>query len=94
VEGDSVYIPSNFYIVLDVSPPRLAALFVEGTLEFDRTMEEVHLACSYLFVHKGGHLIVGTEADPFPGRSATITLHGDMESSELPIYGAKNIALR
>jgi hypothetical protein len=42
---------------------------------------------------KGGTLTVGTDATPFPGR-ATITLHGPPDSRELPLYGAKVVAVR
>ena len=40
-----MYVPAGFHVVLDVSPPRLAAVFVEGTLEFDRSLAQAHLAC-------------------------------------------------
>ncbi|KAK3258451.1 hypothetical protein CYMTET_32501, partial [Cymbomonas tetramitiformis] len=94
-EGDSVYIPAGVTVLLDVSPPRLVALFVEGTLQFDDNRAQLHLAASYILVHKGGHLVAGTAEAPYPAESsASITLHGDMESPELPTYGAKVLAVR
>jgi hypothetical protein len=41
----------------------------------------------------GGLLQVGTENAPFQHK-ATITMHGSVRSIELPIFGAKVIALR
>lgn len=35
IDGDSVYIPAGATVMLDVSPPRLYLLIVEGNLVFD-----------------------------------------------------------
>ena len=35
IDGDSVYIPAGTTVMLDVSPPRLYLLIVEGNLVFD-----------------------------------------------------------
>ena len=40
-----------------------------------------------------GHLIVGTEDKPHEHR-AVITLHGNRRTYEIPVYGAKVIAVR
>ena len=50
------------------------------------------LQAHYILV-KGGNLSIGTPEVPFPGR-ATITLHGPPNSRELPVYGAKVLAVR
>jgi hypothetical protein len=43
-EGDSVMVPANTTVLLDVSPPRLYALVLEGNLVFDDTApEQLHL---------------------------------------------------
>ena len=70
---------------------------------------DVGLNCTYLFLNKHdpvpslnfkgspGYLRVGTEDKPFgieTGNKATITLLGDRQTLELPIYGAKVIAVR
>ena len=39
------------------------------------------------------NLQVGTESAPFQHR-ATIEMHGHVRSKELPVYGAKTLALR
>jgi hypothetical protein len=59
-------------ILLDVSPPRLFLILIQGTLIFDR--KNLHLQAVYILV-KGGTLQIGTEAEPFE-QQATITLYG------------------
>ena len=93
LEGDSVVITQGQYIVLDESPPALHLLLVYGgVLEFSRDVGDLALNASYIFVF-GGKLLVGTEQEPFPNK-ATITLTGDRDSYELPVYGAKCLAVR
>jgi hypothetical protein len=44
VEGDMVLVPNGTTVLLDVSPPLLSALVLEGDLVFDDTaQEEIHL---------------------------------------------------
>ena len=85
VLGDSVSIPDGQHVLLDISPPRLYAVIVQGALTFDRV--DLALNASYIFV-QGGSLTVGTEEEPFL-QKAVITLHGSPVSQELPMYGAK-----
>ena len=82
------------YIVLDESPPALHLLLVYGgVLEFSRDVGDLALNASYIFVFGGKLVHVGTEQEPFPNK-ATITLTGDRDSYELPVYGAKCLAVR
>jgi hypothetical protein len=89
-EGDTIFIPAGQTVVMDVSPPRLYFLVIQGHLTFART--DLTLDASYIFI-MGGSLTIGTEDDPFL-QHATITLHGSPVSKELPVYGAKVIACR
>eukprot|EP00048_Salpingoeca_helianthica_P015090 m.224971 g.224971 ORF g.224971 m.224971 type:complete len:4030 (+) comp16594_c0_seq1:296-12385(+) len=90
IEGDTVIIPADQRVLLDISPPRLFVLLVQGTLVFDR--KDLALNASYIFI-PGGKMQVGTEDEPFLQR-ATITLHGDrMLSIELPHIGSKVLAV-
>lgn len=90
VDGDTVIVPEHQAILLDVQPPRLFVLIVEGTLVFDR--KNLNLDASYILV-QGGTFEVGTEREPFLN-TATITLHGDRRKSvELPFIGAKVLAV-
>ncbi|KAJ9512732.1 hypothetical protein QJQ45_019041, partial [Haematococcus lacustris] len=93
VAGDSVYIPPNVTVLLDVSTPVLGAVVLDGSLTFDdNNSTEIQLQANYILV-KGGNLTIGTPASPYLGR-ARITLHGPPYSRELPQYGAKTIAVR
>ena len=93
IEGDSVVITTGEYIVLDVSPPELFLLTIQGNLAFSQDVGDLELNCSYIVLHLG-RLFVGTEAEPFATYKATITLVGDRSSYELPVYGAKTLAVR
>ena len=91
--GDSVVITTGEFIILDENPPPLYLLTIYGgTLKFADWVGDLALNASYIFIY-GGRLIVGTEDEPFP-YTATITLEGDRNSYELPVYGAKCIAVR
>jgi len=53
VEGETVSIPTGFSILLDVTPPKLGLLVIEGTLIFDDNDIELH--CDYIMI-RNGHL--------------------------------------
>jgi hypothetical protein len=93
VEGDSVVITYGEYIVLDVSPPELVLLTIQGNLKFAQDVGDLALNCSYI-VLQYGRLFVGTADEPFETYNAVITLVGSRDSYELPVYGAKTIAVR
>ncbi|GAQ89759.1 hypothetical protein KFL_005590010 [Klebsormidium nitens] len=93
VAGDSVLLPAGQTVLLDVSPPLLNLLIVEGSLLFDDSSpDEVHLSASYIMV-RGGKVQIGTEAKPFAGR-ARITLRCHRNCPEIPVYGAKVLGNR
>lgn len=88
VDGDSVVIPPDQVVLMDISPPKLKLLLVQGQLVFDRKDLELH--AEYIWV-QGGLLEVGTEQEPFMNK-ATITLYGDRWNSiGLPRLGSKCI---
>jgi cell migration-inducing and hyaluronan-binding protein len=64
-------IPAGRRILLDVSPPVLRSLTIEGTLQFDE--RDLSLTAGWIMVH--GTLQVGSEARPYRKR-AVITLDG------------------
>ena len=92
VSGDSVVITYGEYIVLDVIPPELYLITIQGTLEFSRDVGDLALNASYIVIQYG-RLIVGTEEDPFLSNAA-LTIVGQRTAYELPGYGAKTIAVR
>jgi len=59
VEGDSVVITLGEYIVLDVSPPALHLVTLQGTLSFARDVGDLEFNASYIVIHYG-RMIVGT----------------------------------
>jgi cell migration-inducing and hyaluronan-binding protein len=69
--GAAVVIPEGKAVLLDVSPPPLASLRVEGSLVFDD--RDLELTTGHILVR--GTMRVGTGAEPF-GHRATITLTG------------------
>mmetsp|Transcript_27798 Transcript_27798/g.24415 ORF Transcript_27798/g.24415 Transcript_27798/m.24415 type:complete len:468 (+) Transcript_27798:561-1964(+) len=88
-EGDSVHIPSGQVILLDVSPPKLNALVIEGALIF-ADEADITLDAHYIMINYG-RFQVGTENNRFQHK-ATITLHGTKEDPHLPRFGNKVIA--
>lgn len=96
LEGESVWVPAGLHLLVDVdSTPILDAILVEGSLIFAPDDDPTHqrtFDASYIMV-KGGYMEVGTEDFPYTSK-LTITMHGNRESPELPIYGNKVIAVR
>jgi len=74
--GAHVVVPQGQRIVLDVSPPPLASLTVNGVLTFAR--RDLALTVGWIMVH--GMFEVGTEEVPFAER-ASITLNGALDDN-------------
>ncbi|XP_071828580.1 fibrocystin-L-like isoform X3 [Apostichopus japonicus] len=92
VAGDLVVIPAGNTILLDQSTPVLKVLLLQGGhMIFDETDLELH--AEYIIITDGGSLTVGTEDEPFQ-HEATIMMHGHVRTQELPIFGAKVLAVR
>ena len=73
--------------------PILKGVIIQGgSLIFDDN-QDVHLNAEYIIICDGGSLQVGTKEKPFMHK-ATITMYGTLRSIELPIFGAKVLALR
>ncbi|HET7599478.1 MAG TPA: G8 domain-containing protein [Gemmatimonadales bacterium] len=69
--GAAVTIPADKAVLLDVSPPPLASLTIEGALVFD----DADLALTAGWIVVPGRLQIGTEARPYTHR-AVVTLTG------------------
>lgn len=72
VAGDEVVIPAGKIVTLDVSPPALKSLKIEGGLKFDN--KDLELTAGWIMVH-GGQFQIGAQDFPF-SKKATITLTG------------------
>ena len=68
--GDKVEIASGKAVILDVSPPALGGVTINGKLSFANDAD-LELTTEWIMVH--GELAIGTEANPYT-RKATITL--------------------
>src|ERR1700691_5294749 len=77
--GDKVTIESGKDVVLDVSPPPLHGLTVDGKLSFSNKAD-VELTTEWIMLQ--GELEIGTEAKPHT-RQATITLTDDVPNEEM-----------
>ena len=69
--GEDITVPAGTALLLDVSPPPLGSLTVEGTLVFAE--QDLSLSAEWIMVH--GKLEVGSSARPF-AHKAVITLTG------------------
>lgn len=94
-DGDFVVVKKGQTLVLDIHTPILSFLLIQGKLVFDQEAEdgEVELHSRGILITSGGCLEVGTEDEPFIAKTE-IVLHGNVLSTEIPIYGAKSLALR
>ncbi len=61
VEGDKVTIGRDKEVILDVSPPALGGLSIDGTLTFANNAD-LELTTEWIMLH--GELAIGSEASP------------------------------
>ncbi len=81
--GDIVTIPKGKDVLLDVSPPSLNGLHIEGKLSFS-DKADLALTTEWIMVH--GQLEIGTEARPHTHK-ATITLTDNVRGRRAGRYG-------
>src|SRR5690606_16371309 len=89
--GDAVTIARDQEIVLDVTPPQLRSLTIDGKLSFaeDRDLE---LATEWIYLRRRGELEIGTEARPHT-RQATITLTNNVPDENINTMGDRGILI-
>jgi hypothetical protein len=89
-EGDSVHVPKGQVLLVDVSPPKLYAVIVEGVImwadEQDMTFD------AWFIMVREGQLKIGSPDKPHL-HNLTITLYGDRFSKMLPGFGNKSISV-
>src|SRR5687768_16321060 len=86
VAGDKVTIPAGKEVVLDVSPPALNGLTIDGKLSFANT-RDLELTTEWIMVH--GELEIGTEKAPHT-RKATITFTNNVKDEDISGIGGTN----
>ena len=92
--GEFIVITEGQTILLDTDTPVLKFLLINGgTLMFDKDAASLELQAEYILVAGGGKLIIGTEDEPFQNK-ATITMHGNVRCTEMPVFGCKVIGIR
>ena len=88
-EGAAVTIDKGIDVVLDVSPPALHGLTINGKLSFADN-KDVELTTEWIMLH--GELEIGTEAKPHT-RNATITLTNNVPDENVMEMGDRGIML-
>ncbi|HEX4998596.1 MAG TPA: G8 domain-containing protein, partial [Terriglobia bacterium] len=90
VAGDKVTIEKGKEVVLDVSPPALNGLTIEGKLSFSDNAD-LELTSEWVMVHDG-ELEIGTAARPHT-RKATITLINNVKDEDMMEMGDRGVML-
>src|SRR5690606_5894324 len=78
-EGDKVVIPRGKEVILDVSPPPLGGLSIDGKLTFSSD-SDLELTTEWIMLH--GELEIGT-ADRPHARNATITFTDNVKGEDV-----------
>jgi len=84
--GDKVTIERGQEVLLDVSPPALGGMLIQGTLRFADT-SDLELTTEWIMVH--GELAIGSEARPFT-HQATITLTDNVKGEDFGGMGGND----
>ena len=84
--GDKVTIAAGKDIVLDVSPPALGGLTIDGKLSFANN-KDLELTTEWVMLH--GELEIGTEAKPHT-RKATITFTDNVKGEDFGGMGGND----
>jgi hypothetical protein len=88
--GDAVTIAKDKNIVLDVTPPALRSLTIEGKLSFSND-KDLGLTTEWIYL-PGGELDIGSEAHPHTTK-ATITLTDNVKDENINTMGDRGIML-
>jgi len=83
-KDDVVTIAKDMNVILDVSPPPLHGIKLDGTLSFADN-KDLELTTEWIMVH--GELEIGTEARPHT-RKATITLTDNVKDEDISVPAA------
>src|SRR6185295_8670976 len=79
VAGDKVTIGRDNEVILDVSPPALGGVSIDGKLTFSNDAD-LELTTEWIMLH--GELAIGSEASPHT-RNATITLTNKVPNEDV-----------
>lgn len=82
-------IPFGWNLLIDESPPALAALIIQGSVSFDPA-QDISLTATYVLVLGRGSLTAGTPSAPHPSK-ATIVLAGGRATPDWAIDNSLNL---
>ncbi len=88
--GDAVTIARDRSIILDVSPPALRSLTINGKLSFAND-RDIDLTTEWIYI-AGGELEIGSEAKPHT-RNAVITLTDNVPNEDINTMGDRGIMM-
>jgi len=88
--GDAVTISRDKNILLDVSPPALRSLTIDGKLSFADT-SDISLTTDWIYL-PGGELDIGSETHPYTHK-ATITLTDKVPNEDINTMGDRGIMM-
>ena len=88
--GDAVTIGRDKDIVLDVNPPALRSLTINGKLSFADN-RDLELTTDWIYL-PGGELDIGSEAKPYTHK-ATITLTDNVRDEDINTMGDRGIMM-
>ena len=88
--GDAVTIAKDKAIVLDVTPPALRSLTINGKLSFAND-RDLALTTEWIYL-SGGELDIGSEARPYTHK-ATITLTDNVKDEDINTMGDRGIMM-
>src|SRR5688572_23229211 len=88
-QGAEVTITKDMNVILDVSPPALRSLTIDGKLSFANN-RDLELTTEWIMLH--GVLEIGTPTNPHT-RNATITLTNNVPGEDMQTMGDRGIML-
>jgi len=83
IENSIVKIPQEWKVKLDINPPNLQSLIIDGELMFDPAKTNSTLSASIIWARLG-NLTAGSAQTPFPGK-ILINMTGNKKSQQLLI---------
>ncbi len=89
-EGDAVLIPRDADVLLDIDPPALRSLTIDGKLTFSDEID-IELETDWIYLRRG-ELHIGSEEQPHT-RKATITLTDKVPGEDINTMGDRGIML-
>ena len=89
IKGNSIEIPYNYNVIMDVNPPILKNVIIDGNLYFDYRKEN-QLEFAFLFIRKG-KLFIGNSVTPMTKKSRLISHSLEISKEENIKIGNINV---